>query len=64
MSQLLKADLLGEAKKAFDIALEGIGESERMKNINSIFETEDTARKKKFLGDYIADLKADYRNMK
>ena len=64
MSQLLKADLLGEAKKAFDIALEGVGESERMKNINSIFETEDTARKKKVLDDYIADLKADYRNMK
>ncbi|WHE86154.1 tetratricopeptide repeat protein [Lachnoanaerobaculum gingivalis] len=64
MSQLLKADLAGEAKKAFDIALEGVGESERMKNINSIFETEDTVRKKKILGDYIADLKADYRNMK
>lgn len=64
MSQLLKADLAGEAKKAFDIALEGVGESERMKNINSIFETEYTARKKKVLGDYIAGLKADYRNMK
>ncbi|MFC2470341.1 MAG: hypothetical protein ACFNVI_02875 [Lachnoanaerobaculum gingivalis] len=64
MSQLLKADLAGEAKKAFDIALEGVGESERMKNINSIFEMEDTVRKKKVLGDYIAGLKADYRNMK
>ena len=64
MSKLLKADLAGEAKKAFDIALEGIGESERIKYINSIFETEDTARKKKVLDDYIADLKADYRNMK
>lgn len=64
MSKLLKADLAGEAKKAFDIALEGVGESERIKNINSIFETEDTARKKKVLDDYIADLKADYRNMK
>ena len=64
MSKLLKADLAGEAKKAFDIALEGVGESERIKNINSIFETEDTTRKKKVLDDYIADLKADYRNMK
>ena len=64
MSKLLKAGLAGEAKKAFDIALEGVGESERIKNINSIFETEDTARKKKVLDDYIADLKADYRNMK
>ena len=64
MSKLVKADLAGEAKKAFDIALEGVGESERIKYINSIFETEDTARKKKVLDDYIADLKADYRNMK
>ena len=56
MGKLLKADLAGEAKKAFDIALEGVGESERIKNINSIFEMEDTARKKKVLGDYIADL--------
>ena len=45
MSRLLKAGLAGEAKKAFDIALEGVGESERIKNINAIFETEDTARK-------------------
>ena len=64
MGKLLKADLAGEAKKAFDIALEGVGESERIKNVNSIFYMEDTARKKKVLGDYIADLKADYRNMK
>ena len=64
MGKLLKADLAGEAGKAFDIALEGVGESERIKNVNSIFDMEDTARKKKVLGDYIADLKADYRNMK
>jgi len=64
MSELLKPELIGEAKKSFDIALEGVGESEMIKKIESIFAEENKNEKKKLIGEYIASLKVDYRNMK
>lgn len=61
---LLKSNLMGDAGKSFDIALNGVREGERLKNIESIFQVEDRDLKKKMISDYIANLKADCRNMK
>ena len=63
MSGMLKPEMLSEAGKAFDIAVDGVSESERVKNIESIFMVEDKDKKKKLIGEYITGLKTDYRNM-
>ena len=59
-----KADLMEEAKKAFDTALNGIKDSDRLKYIERIFQIENREEKRKLINEYIAKLKSDYRNMK
>ena len=53
-----------EAKKAFDTALNGIKDSDRLKYIEHIFQIENREEKRKLINEYIAKLKSDYRNMK
>ena len=50
--------------KAFDIAVKGIRERVRIKNLEAIFMLDDKEEKKKLINEYIAKLKSDYRNMK
>ena len=52
-----------EAKKAFDIAVSGIKDGDRLKYIDHIFNMEDKEEKKKMISEYIKKLKSDYRNM-
>ena len=61
---ILKSELMVEARKAFDIAVNGIREGERIKNLEAIFMLDDKEEKKKLINEYIAKLKSDYRNMK
>lgn len=60
---LLRSDLMEEARRSFEIALDCVGESERLKDVHAIFQVGDAAEKRKLINDRIAKLKEDYRNM-
>ena len=64
INDAFKEDLMVEAKKAFDIAVSGIKDGDRLKYIDHIFNMEDKEEKKKMISEYIKKLKSDYRNMK
>ncbi len=64
INDAFKEDLMEEAKKAFDIAVSGIKDGDRLKYIDHIFNMEDKEEKKKMISEYIKKLKSDYRNMK